>query len=158
MSLRALVTRARVTRTRVIPNPRFPLIIPPRRLPPRARAAAAAAWRRRRGGGGMHASARVIFHVIAHVRDARVRHSRAHLPEPGFPLLSSLCCPPRACARGGGGGGGDGGGTRARRLDDATARVIARIIARAYVSRVRHSSACYPEPPLPSRRPLCRPL
>ena len=42
---------------------------------------------------------------------------------------------------------------RARRLDDAKSRVIARIIARACVARVRHSSARHPEPPLPSRRP-----
>jgi len=98
VSLRALVTRARFTRMHVIPNPRFPLVVSPRHLPPRARAAAAAAWRPRRGGGGTHASARVIFHVIAHVRDARVCHSRARHPEPRFPLLSSPRCPPRARA------------------------------------------------------------
>ena len=42
---------------------------------------------------------------------------------------------------------------RVRRLGDAKSRVIARIIARACVAHVRHSSARHPEPPLPSRRP-----
>jgi hypothetical protein len=163
-SLRTHVTRSCVTRARVTLSPRLPLVFSPIAPPTRVRAvealaAAAAAARRARVASMTRRDAarhRALLRTPVRRPHASLARASSRISLPSFvvPPLS----PTRARARRRRRWRRRRRHARTRRLDDATARVIARIIARAYVARVRHSSARYPDPPRPSRRPPCRPL
>ena len=119
-SLRAHVTRSFVTRARVIPNPRFPLVIPPIAPPPRAHAAevavaaaAAAALRARVASMTRRDAARHRVLLRTPVRRPRASLVRV-IPNPRLPLVvPPPSSPPPSPTRARGGGGGGGGATAA---------------------------------------------
>ena len=110
-SSRSPMMHARVTRAPLIPNPRFPLVIPS--VLPHARAR----WRRRRRRARActrvdDATMRVTACAIMHAYDAHTHHARAPHPNPPLPLVIPPSSPPSSPTRARGGGGCGGGRSR----------------------------------------------
>ena len=127
---------------------------PPRRPPPSS-PTRARARRRRRDGGGMRARVASMKRRRASARaSSRASVSRACvtracvIPNPASFSSSPPSSPMRA-ARPRPRQRRRRRHARARRLNDATTRVTARIIAQTCFARVRHSSVRHPEPRFP---------
>ena len=145
-----------VTRIRLTPNPRFPLVVHP--VVPHARARRPRRLRRRRRRHTRarrldDATARAIARHCARLCRARVSLTRTSSRTPAS-LSSSSAVVPDARARRRRGGGGT---ARARRLGDATKHAIFRVIARVCDASVGHSRARHPEPRFPLLSPPRRP-